>query len=45
MKKKAAVNVVGILEGSDAKLKDEYIIMGAHLDHVGSQGKIFSKRK
>lgn len=41
-KEKAVVNVVGILEGSDAKLKDEYIIMGAHLDHVGSQaGKIF----
>jgi hypothetical protein len=32
------MNVVGLLEGSDEKLKDEYLIIGAHLDHVGSQG-------
>lgn len=30
-----APNVVGILPGSDPKLKDEYVIMSAHLDHVG----------
>ena len=35
-------NVCGILEGSDPKLKDEFIIVGAHLDHVGEQaGKIY----
>lgn len=28
-------NVVGVLEGSDPKLKDEYIIYSAHYDHVG----------
>lgn len=28
-------NVVGILEGSDSKLKNEYVAMGAHYDHVG----------
>ena len=28
-------NVVGILPGSDAKLKDEYVVLSAHLDHVG----------
>jgi hypothetical protein len=28
-------NVVGMVEGSDPKLKDTYIIYGAHLDHVG----------
>ena len=28
-------NVVGILEGSDPKLKDEYLIIGAHYDHEG----------
>ena len=28
-------NVAGMLPGSDAKLKDEYVIMSAHLDHVG----------
>ncbi|MDC6389404.1 M28 family peptidase [Maribacter sp. PR1] len=28
-------NVVGVLEGTDSKLKDEYIIYSAHYDHVG----------
>jgi hypothetical protein len=28
-------NVVGIVEGSDPKLKDTYIAYGAHYDHVG----------
>ncbi|WP_242928790.1 M28 family peptidase [Pontibacter vulgaris] len=28
-------NVVGKIEGSDAKLKDEYVVHSAHLDHVG----------
>ncbi|HEX8288459.1 MAG TPA: M28 family peptidase [Pyrinomonadaceae bacterium] len=28
-------NVVGILPGSDAKLKDEYVIYTAHWDHLG----------
>jgi hypothetical protein len=30
-----APNVAGILAGSDAKLRDEYVILSAHLDHVG----------
>lgn len=30
-----SMNVGGILEGSDPKLKDEYMIMTAHFDHVG----------
>jgi hypothetical protein len=30
-----AENVVAILEGSDPVLKDEYVIMSAHLDHIG----------
>jgi hypothetical protein len=30
-----APNVVGILPGSDKKLKSEYVIMSAHLDHLG----------
>jgi Zn-dependent M28 family amino/carboxypeptidase len=29
-------NVVGILPGSDPKLKDEYIVITAHIDHLGS---------
>ncbi|MDE3198689.1 MAG: M28 family peptidase [Acidobacteriota bacterium] len=28
-------NVIGILEGSDPVLKDEYIVISAHLDHIG----------
>jgi aminopeptidase YwaD len=31
-------NVVGLIEGSDAKLKSEYIIIGAHYDHLGLGG-------
>lgn len=28
-------NVIGVLRGTDPKLRDEYIIVGAHYDHVG----------
>jgi hypothetical protein len=28
-------NVIGIYEGSDPQLKTEYVVMSAHLDHVG----------
>jgi hypothetical protein len=28
-------NVVGIVEGSDPRLKDSYVAFGAHYDHVG----------
>ena len=28
-------NVIGVLEGSDATLKNEYVAIGAHYDHVG----------
>jgi len=31
------MNVVGMIEGSDPRLKNEFVIVGAHLDHVGSQ--------
>jgi membrane dipeptidase len=30
-----AVNVIGTIPGRDKKLKDEYILMGGHLDHLG----------
>jgi hypothetical protein len=30
-----AKNVIGYIEGSDPKLKDEYFVVGAHFDHVG----------
>lgn len=28
-------NVIGLLPGNDPKLKDEYVVLTAHLDHVG----------
>jgi hypothetical protein len=28
-------NVVGLLRGSDPALRDEYVVIGAHLDHLG----------
>jgi Zn-dependent M28 family amino/carboxypeptidase len=31
-------NVVGIWEGSDPKLKNEYVAVGAHYDHIGVAG-------
>lgn len=34
-----ADNVVGILEGSDPQLKKEFIIIGAHYDHLGRGGE------
>ncbi len=31
-------NVVGVIEGSDPKLKDEYVLVTGHYDHVGQTG-------
>ncbi len=31
-------NVVGFIEGNDAVLKNEYIVLGAHYDHLGLGG-------
>jgi len=31
-------NVVALLEGSDPKLKDEWVIVSAHFDHNGAEG-------
>lgn len=33
--KKTSYNVVGIVEGNDPTLKNEYILIGAHYDHIG----------
>ena len=30
-------NVVGIVEGTDPALKNEYVVVGGHLDHLGIQ--------
>jgi hypothetical protein len=31
-------NVVGVLDGSDPALKDEYVLVTGHYDHVGQKG-------
>ena len=35
VKRVAAPNVIGVLEGSDPKLKSEYVVYSAHWDHLG----------
>lgn len=42
---KTTQNVVMKLEGSDSKLKNEYIVIGAHFDHLGMGGKNSSSRR
>ncbi len=37
-KKVTTQNVVGILEGFDPVLKDEFVVIGAHYDHLGFGG-------
>lgn len=32
---KPAYNIVGFIEGNDPKLKNEFVIIGAHYDHIG----------
>jgi hypothetical protein len=38
-----AQNVVGILDGVDPKLKDEYVVFSAHYDHLktGDKGEVY----
>jgi len=38
IKREKTANVIGILEGSDPILKDEFIVIGAHYDHLGMGG-------
>lgn len=35
-----AFNVVGLVEGNDSKLKNEYIVIGAHYDHIGTSKEV-----
>ncbi len=34
--KEPSYNIVGVVEGSDPMLKREYILIGAHYDHIGT---------
>ncbi len=38
-KEVSTTNIIGILEGSDPQLKNEYIVIGAHYDHLGMGGQ------
>lgn len=40
IRRKASENVVGVLEGGDPALKGEYVVISAHLDHVGKGAPI-----
>ncbi|MDR5591710.1 M20/M25/M40 family metallo-hydrolase [Christiangramia sp. SM2212] len=33
-------NILGVVEGSDPELKNEYIIIGAHYDHIGTAKEV-----
>ena len=35
-----AFNIAGFIEGNDPKLKNEFVIIGAHYDHIGISKKI-----
>ncbi len=39
---RVTANVVGLLEGSDPALKNEYVVIGAHMDHLGATGGMSS---
>lgn len=41
---KPTANVIGIIQGSDKSLVDEYIVVGAHFDHLGmgDEGTLYS---
>lgn len=38
-----STNVLAILPGSDPKLKDEYVVITAHLDHIGMAKDVTTK--
>ncbi len=40
-KERMSKNIIAFLPGSDEELKSEYVVIGAHLDHVGKQGDIY----
>ena len=36
-------NVLGVIEGRDPSLKDRFVLLGAHYDHIGAEGgKIYN---
>lgn len=41
-KRQRTMNVIGLIEGEDPDLKQEVVILGAHLDHVGAQAGLIT---
>lgn len=42
--KKSTQNVIAQIEGADPLLKNQYVVIGAHYDHIGMGGKNSSSR-
>lgn len=42
---KTAYNIVGYIEGNDPKLKNEFVVIGAHYDHIGISEKAINGDK
>ena len=38
-------NVLGLIEGSDPSLRDTYVLLGAHYDHIGYEQFAFGDRR
>lgn len=45
VEKKTSHNILAVLPGKDKKLKNEYIVVGAHYDHLGMGGKDSGSRR
>lgn len=43
--KVSSLNIVGIVEGSDPRLREEYIVVGAHLDNIGTHSMTVNGQK
>lgn len=43
VEEKPVPNIIGLVKGNDPKLSDEYIVVGAHFDHLGITVPIGSK--
>jgi aminopeptidase YwaD len=45
LRKGITYNIAGVLEGNDPVLKKEYVVIGAHYDHLGMGGPNSSSRR
>ncbi len=45
IKKAKTYNVIAYIEGTDAALKDEFVVIGGHYDHLGMGGEGSSSRR